>query len=169
MDPRAAFIMRDLMREAAERGTGTQARAAVPRSVPIAGKTGTTNDNVDVWFIGMTPDLVAGVWLGFDRPKTIFPGAYGGALAAPIWGRMIGRYYGSAASLAWGPPPDGLVYADLDRATGQLVTAATPPDQRYTEYFIPGTEPLELRNNPWKVPQWGPLFVPPRTIGTPKR
>jgi penicillin-binding protein 1A len=169
IDPRVAFIVRDMMKDVADRGTGTQARAAVPDGIPVAGKTGTTNDNVDVWFVGMTPDLVAGVWLGFDKPKTIFPGAYGGGLAAPIWGQMIGGYYGKSASLSWAPPPDGLVYADLDRATGQLVTAATPPDKRYTEYFIPGTEPLELRNNPWKIPQWGPLFVPPRAPGIPKR
>ena len=169
LDPRVAFIVRDMMKDVADRGTGAPARAEVPDGIPIAGKTGTTNDNVAVWFIGMTPDLVAGVWLGFDRPKTIFPGAYGGALAAPIWGRMIAKYYGGGASLAWGAPPDGLVYADLDRASGQLVTAATPPADRYTEYFLPGTEPLELRDNPWKVPQWGPLFLPPRTQGIPKR
>ncbi len=168
LDPRVAFIVRDMMKDVAERGSGTQARALVPAGIPVAGKTGTTNDNVDVWFVGMTPDLVAGVWLGFDRPTTIFSGAYGGGLAAPIWGQMVGRSYSSSASESWGPPPDGMVYAELDRTTGLLATAVTPPDKRYTEYFIPGTEPLELRNNPWKVPQWGPLFVAPRPPGVPK-
>jgi membrane carboxypeptidase/penicillin-binding protein len=89
IDPRIAFIVRDMMRDAVERGTGAPARRAVPASIPIAGKTGTTNDNVDVWFMGMTPDLVAGVWLGFDRPKTIAPGVAGGSLAAPNWGEMM--------------------------------------------------------------------------------
>ena len=109
LDPRVAFIMRDIMKDVAERGSGTQARKAVPDGVPVAGKTGTTNDNVDVWFVGMTPELVAGVWLGFDRPKTIASGAVGGGLAAPIWGQMIGRYYASHSTTGWGPPPDGLV------------------------------------------------------------
>ncbi|HSQ31614.1 MAG TPA: transglycosylase domain-containing protein [Gemmatimonadaceae bacterium] len=160
LDPRVAFIVRDMMRDVTERGSGTAARRAVPRSVPIAGKTGTTNDNVDVWFLGMTPEIVAGVWLGFDRPTTIAKGAVGGLLAAPIWGEMIGKYYGGRTSSGWGPPPDGLVYAEIDRDSAGLATPATPPDKRYVEYFLPGTEPPELRNNPWKVPRWGPLFVP---------
>ena len=165
LDPRIAFIVRDMMRDAADRGSGTAARKAVPDNVPVAGKTGTTNDNRDVWFVGMTPDVVAGVWLGFDQPKTIAKGAVGGLLAAPIWGDMIGKYYQGRSTSGWGPPPDGLAYAEIDRTTGQIATASTPYDMRYTEYFMPGTEPEELRNNPWKVPQWGPLFAPaPRLI-----
>jgi len=167
LDPRVAFIVRDMMRDAAERGSGTAARKAVPDNVPVAGKTGTTNDNRDVWFVGMTPDVVAGVWLGFDQPKTIAKGAVGGLLAAPIWGDMIGKYYTGRSTSGWGAPPDGLVYAEIDRTTGKLATAATPYDMRYTEYFLPGTEPEELRNNPWKVPQWGPLFTPPARVIAP--
>lgn len=168
LDPRVAFIIRDIMKDVVERGSGTQARKAVPDAIPVAGKTGTTNDNVDVWFVGMTPEIVAGVWLGFDRPKTIAVGAVGGGLAAPIWGQMMGRYYAGRSSNGWGAPPDGLVYADLDRETGLLATPATPYERRYVEYFLPGTEPLALRNNPWKVPQWGPLFVAPRASVTPR-
>ncbi len=169
LDPRVAFIMRDMMRDVAERGSGTAARRAVPDNVPVAGKTGTTNDNVDVWFVGMTPEIVAGVWLGFDKPKTIAKGAVGGLLAAPIWGQMIGQYYSNGRSSAgWGPPPDGLVYAELDRDTALPATPGTMPDRRYTEYFLPGTEPMELRNNPWKVPRWGPLFTPIRVSSSPK-
>jgi penicillin-binding protein 1A len=158
IDPRIAFIVRDMMRDAAERGTGTPARRAVPANVPVAGKTGTTNDNVDVWFMGMTPDLVAGVWLGFDRPKTIAPGVAGGSLAAPIWGAMMAQYYANrpVASGAW-TPPVGLVTAELDRATGLLADSATPQERRYTEYFLPGTEPEPLRSIPWKVAVFGAL------------
>jgi penicillin-binding protein 1A len=168
LDPRVAFIMRDMMRDVAERGSGTAARRAVPDNVPVAGKTGTTNDNVDVWFVGMTPEIVAGVWLGFDRPKTIAKGAVGGLLAAPIWGQMIGQYYAGRTSSGWGAPPDGIVYAELDRDTGLPATAGTMPDRRYTEFFLPGTEPVELRNDPWKVPRWGPLFTPIRTSAPPR-
>ncbi|MES2178091.1 MAG: PBP1A family penicillin-binding protein [Gemmatimonadota bacterium] len=158
IDPRIAFIVRDMMRDAAERGTGAPARKAVPSSIPIAGKTGTTNDNVDVWFMGMTPDLVAGVWLGFDRPKTITPGAAGGSLAAPIWAAMMTHYYaGRSAPPMWTPPP-GLVTAELDRATGLLADAMTPQERRYTEYFMPGTEPEPLRSIPWKAAAFGAVI-----------
>jgi 1A family penicillin-binding protein len=160
LDPRVAFIMRDMMRDVAERGSGTRARQLVPDNVPVAGKTGTTNDNVDVWFVGVTPEIVAAVWLGFDRKKTIMKGAVGGLLAAPIWGQMIGKYYAGRSSAGWGPPPDGLAYAEIDRDTGGLANPMTAPDKRYIEYFLPGTEPVELRMNPLTVPQWGPLFVP---------
>ncbi|HEX8942803.1 MAG TPA: PBP1A family penicillin-binding protein [Gemmatimonadaceae bacterium] len=168
LDPRVAFIVRDMMRDVAERGSGTAARKAVPDNIPIAGKTGTTNDNVDVWFVGMTPELVAGVWLGFDKPKPIASGAVGGLLAAPIWGQMIGRYYAGRSTNGWGPPPDGLVFAELNRDAATIATPEVPIDKRYIEYFLPGTEPEQLRDNPWKVPQWGPLFLPQRSGGTPK-
>ncbi|HEV7994221.1 MAG TPA: PBP1A family penicillin-binding protein [Gemmatimonadaceae bacterium] len=157
IDPRIAFIVRDMMRDAVERGTGTPARRAVPANVPVAGKTGTTNDNVDVWFMGVTPDLVAGVWLGFDKPKTIAPGVAGGTLAAPIWGEMMASYYASRPAPAPWVPPVGLVTAELDRTTGQLADALTPPERRYTEYFVPGTEPEPLRSIPWKLPIFGAL------------
>ena len=166
LDPRIAYILRDMMRDGAEHGTGYQARNLVPGDIPIAGKTGTTNDNVDVWFVGMTPDVVAGVWLGFDKPKTIAKGAVGGGLAAPIWGQMIGRYYSGRSTNGWPTPPDGLVYAELDRTTAQLATPQTLPGDRYVEYFMPGTEPAQLRNNPWRIPQWGPLFVPTRPMAS---
>ena len=155
LDPRIAFIIRDMMRDAVERGTGVLARRLVPASIPVAGKTGTTNDNVDVWFMGMTPDLVAGVWLGFDRPQTITPGAAGGSLAAPIWGAMMARYYARRAAPAPWTPPVGLVTAELDRVTGLLADEGTPPERRYTEYFVPGTEPEPLRSVPWRAAIFG--------------
>jgi penicillin-binding protein 2D len=156
IDPRVAYIVRDILRDAAERGTGAAARRIVPAQVAIAGKTGTTNDNADVWFMGMTPSLVAGVWLGFDKPKTIMPGAAGGSLAAPIWASMVARYYGTGSAGEWLAPGD-LSYAELDRLTGQLADSTTAPDRRYIEFFLPGTEPPLLRINPWKIPQWSPF------------
>jgi penicillin-binding protein 1A len=167
LDPRVAFIVRSMMTDVVDRGSGSAARRAVPASIPVAGKTGTTNDNVDVWFVGITPDLVAGVWLGFDKPKTITAGAVGGLLAAPIWGQMVGRYYAGRSVSGWGPPPDGLTYAELDRDSGAPATASTPPDKRYFEFFLEGTEPEPLRNNPWKMPQWGPFIAPTRPWSPP--
>ena len=150
LDPRVAFIVRDMMRDVVERGTAASVRRYLPERIPAAGKTGTTNDNTDVWFIGMTPDLVAGVWLGFDAPQSIMPGAAGGSLAAPIWAQMMARWYGGRSAEEWLPPP-GMVIADLDRDTGEPADTLTPPERRYTEYFIEGTEPPSLRFDPWSI------------------
>lgn len=140
MDPRVAFIMRDIMKDVVERGTATALRRLVPARVPVAGKTGTTNDNTDVWFVGMTPELVTGVWLGFDKPAMIAPGAAGGTLAAPIAGRVLAAAYEGRTAGAWTPPP-GVVAVDVDRGTGKPADANTPADRRYTEWFLTGTEP----------------------------
>ena len=167
IDPRAAFILRDVMRDVVDRGSGTAARKAVPARVPVAGKTGTTNDNNDVWFVGMTPDLVGAVWLGFDKQATITGSAVGGTLAAPIWGQMMGAYYANRRAGDWPTAPAGLVFADVDRETGEVATPLTPADRRQLEYFIAGTEPLEIRS-PWNIPRWGPVLancVNPGVIG----
>lgn len=140
MDPRVAFIVRNMMQDVVERGTASQVRRIVPERIPVAGKTGTTNDNTDVWFVGMTPELVLGVWLGFDKPSMIAPGAAGGSLAAPIAGRIIAAAYESRSSGAWLPPP-GIVEVELDRMTGKTATPDTPPERRYRELFLEGTEP----------------------------
>ncbi len=156
LDPRVAFIVRDMMRDVVDRGTATSVRRWVNASIPVAGKTGTTNDNADVWFVGMTPELVAGVWLGFDKPRSITSGAAGGSLAAPVWGRMIAQFYAGRGAGTW-TPPEGLVTAELDRATGLPSDDATPADRRYTEYFLPGTEPGALRFDPLSLFEWGPV------------
>jgi penicillin-binding protein 1A len=156
LDSASAFIVRDMLRDAVERGTGGAARRGIPASVPVAGKTGTTDDVTDVWFIGMTPDIVAGVWLGFDRPRTILPGAAGGSLAAPIFGDAIGAWYRQRAVGSWSTPAS-LVIADLDRETGELATALTPAERRYAEYFLPGTEPAALRLDARRLFTWGPI------------
>jgi penicillin-binding protein 1A len=164
LDPRVTYVVRDMMRDVVERGTATPVREYVPASIPVAGKTGTTNDNTDVWFIGLTPDLVAGVWLGFDKPTSMGRGAGGGSFAAPIWGRMVKRYYAakpeiltSRDSAQW-TPPVGVIMGDVDRETGELATDKTPADRRYTEYFVEGTEPASLRADPWKLFAWGPII-----------
>jgi len=164
LDPRVTYVVRDMMRDVVERGTASSIRRYLPASIPVAGKTGTTNDNSDVWFIGLTPDLVAGVWLGFDTPTSITPGAAGGSLAAPVWGKMVARYYAakpeiltSRTSDQW-TPPVGVIFCDVDRATGELATDQTPADRRYTEYFVEGTEPAPLKADPWKLFAWGPII-----------
>jgi penicillin-binding protein 2D len=164
LDPRVTYVVRDMMRDVVERGTASSIRRYLPASIPVAGKTGTTNDNSDAWFIGLTPDLVAGVWLGFDKPVSIAKGAAGGSLAAPVWGKMVATYYESQPQLVashateqW-LPPLGVIFGDVDRATGELATEQTPADRRYTEYFVEGTEPPSLRADPWKLFGWGPII-----------
>ena len=155
MDPRVAFIVRDMMQDVVSRGTATSVRRIVPAHIPVAGKTGTTNDNTDVWFVGMTPELVTGVWLGFDRPAMISPGAAGGSLAAPIAGEIIKQYYGGRNAGTWTPPP-GVVQAEIDRVTGKPADSMTPIDRRYAEWFIEGTEP-GARAWAWNLFRFGPF------------
>ncbi|HEU4747525.1 MAG TPA: penicillin-binding transpeptidase domain-containing protein, partial [Gemmatimonadaceae bacterium] len=163
LDPRVTFVVRDMMRDVVERGSASMVRQFLPASIPVAGKTGTTNDNTDAWFIGLTPDLVAGVWLGFDKPVTITPWSGGGSLAAPIFGRMLSKYYAenpqlvAAQATAQWEAPIGVVTGEIDRETGAVADEFTPPERRYTEYFVEGTEPVALRADPWKLFGWGPI------------
>ena len=162
LDPRTSYVVRDMMRDVVERGTAASIRRYLPATIPVAGKTGTTNDNSDVWFIGLTPDIVAGVWLGFDKPTSIAPGVGGGSLAAPVFGKMLARYYAAKPELLAGRadqwvPPVGVIYGDFDRTTGTLATDQTPAERRYTEYFVEGTEPAPLKADPWKLFGWGPI------------
>jgi 1A family penicillin-binding protein len=157
MDTAVAFVTREMMRDVVDRGTANSVRRYVPWEVPVAGKTGTTDNNADVWFIGMTPQLVAGVWLGFDRPKTITPGAGGGSLAAPIFGEMLARW-GALTAAAWEVPAD-VVVAELDRDTGLLAETVTPAERRYMEYFVPGTEPGPLRVDARRLFRLGPIAL----------
>ena len=158
LDPRVTFVTRDMMRDVVDRGTATVVRRYVPASVPVAGKTGTTNDNTDAWFIGVAPGIVAGVWMGFDRPTPMGSAAAGGSFAAPVWGRMVARYLNARGNRAaqW-EPPIGVISAEFDRATGGMANALTPPARRYTEYFVEGTEPDSLKLDPWTVFRGGAL------------
>jgi penicillin-binding protein 1A len=155
MDPRVAFILRDMLQDVVTRGTAAALRSTVPARIPVAGKTGTTNDNTDVWFVGMTPELVTGVWLGFDKPAMIAPGAAGGTLAAPIAAQIITAAYGNRSSGVWSPPP-GLVSVALDRASGKPATPQTPLERRYMEWFLEGTEP-GAPVWPWSLFRLGPI------------
>ncbi|MBK5188010.1 MAG: PBP1A family penicillin-binding protein [Gemmatimonadaceae bacterium] len=152
LDPRVAFIVRDMMRDVVARGTATSVRRYVPERIEVAGKTGTTNNDTDAWFVGMTPELVAGVWVGFDKPVPIAPGAAGGSIAAPIWGDMIGRYYQATSSGEWNLPA-GLVAMDFDRDKLAPADSTTLPERRYTEYFLDGTQP----GDPWALFANGPI------------
>jgi 1A family penicillin-binding protein len=158
LEPQVAFILRDMMRDVVERGTATPVRRYLPPSVPVAGKTGTTDENTDVWFVGVTPEIVAGVWLGFDKPRPIAEhGIAGGSLAAPVFGQMLAQAGYTHPGSGWDVPP-GLVTAELDRRTGKLADVSTPAERRYTEYFLPGTEPGALRVDARRLFILGPIM-----------
>jgi penicillin-binding protein 1A len=112
-----AYLVTDMLRDVVTRGTGSAIRAA-GFGGPAAGKTGTTNDGADAWFVGYTPEVVATVWIGFDEVRSIVPGATGGRLAAPVWARVLGRFYRDRPQpRAWSAPP-GVVEVRVDPDTG---------------------------------------------------
>ncbi len=152
LDPAVAWLMTDMLREVVDRGTGYAARnpqiGNLPYTVPAAGKTGTTNDATDVWFVGYTPDLLAGVWLGLDRPQTIMRGATGGGLAVPVWARVVRRFYEDREPPSAWERPTGVVARRISGWTGRAVTDDCPyAVNSYTDYFLasaapaPGCEP----------------------------
>jgi len=124
-------------------------------TLPAAGKTGTTNDYKDAWFVGYTPHLVAGVWVGYDQPRTIIGQGYAAELAVPMWARfMMSATHDDQPD--WFQPPSAVTSATICRISGKLATdgcRAVPTaddsgnlsvkSMAYTEYFVRGTEPTE--------------------------
>lgn len=141
MDPRVAFLTRRALRDVVDRGTGGAARRGGYWG-PAAGKTGTTDDWRDAWFIGFNGEVVVGVWLGFDRPRRIMTGGFGGTLAAPVWGAIMRDLYGAGGDAPDLPPrPPGLREVEVDVETGYAVSGLCLPEDPRLELFLPGTEP----------------------------
>jgi penicillin-binding protein 1A len=140
LDPRVAYQVDDMLAAVVERGTATAAR----RGRPAAGKTGTTNDNTDAWFIGFTARELAAVWIGHDDPaRRLGPRDDGAHAALPLWMRVIDAAEGSRpARPAVGPPPQGLERARIDRETGLL--AAPGAGGGLDLWFATGTAPTEV-------------------------
>jgi penicillin-binding protein 1A len=136
-DPGVAYIVTDMLRDAVRRGTGTGALAGGYRG-PLAGKTGTTNDAADAWFVGYTPDVVGVVWVGFDRRRAIASRATGGRIAAPIWGRVVPALYQDREQPADWKRPDGVVARRVDPETGVVLAEGCVPywSDPVTEYFL---------------------------------
>jgi penicillin-binding protein 1A len=140
--PQEAWLMVDMMQDVVRRGTAYSAVWAQGFRHPAGGKTGTTNDGTDVWFIGFTPDIVAGVWMGFDQPKKIKANAQGGLLAAPAWTAFMTEVYQNRpAPKPWQRPED-VIAVEVDRTTGLLRNPFCPADVVAYEYFIDGTQPM---------------------------
>jgi penicillin-binding protein 1A len=140
MDTLHAWLMTDALRDVVRHGTAVGSVGA-RINFPAGGKTGTTNDGFDVWYIGFTPDMVTGMWIGFDQPRKIKGNAQGGVLVGPAWSAMMREVYERRSVPAgWSRPP-GLSALDVDKTTGYKATPFCPKDVHYIESFIPGTEP----------------------------
>jgi penicillin-binding protein 1A len=138
MDPRDAYQLTSMLRAVVDYGTGRPVRDYGAKGI-IAGKTGTTNNGTDVWFVGYTPNLVAAFWFGYDDPHSISHDASGGRLASPAWAEFYNEGWTEpVAENAW-QPPAGMVPVTIDPTTGWLANEWCPA--RKTEYFKPGTEP----------------------------
>ena len=120
LDPRVAYLVTDILEDAVRLGTGVGARAAGYRG-PVAGKTGTTQEAHDVWFVGFNPEVVGVVWMGFDRPRPILSGASGGRLAAPVWGAIMAEAYRDRDQAPAWVRPGGVVERSVDPETGRVV------------------------------------------------
>jgi 1A family penicillin-binding protein len=135
ISPEVAFLTLDIMRDVVDRGTGTPVRAAGFRH-PAAGKTGTTNESADVWFIGSTPRYTAGIWIGLDERQRIQANATGGRLAAPVWGRAMRTIDTEGGN--WSPPP-GVERHQVDAFGNVVGTNCQTYGELREEYFLRGT------------------------------
>ena len=148
-----AFLMASMLADVVNAGTGARARQ-FGFTLPAAGKTGTTNDFNDAWFVGFTPKLAAGVWVGFDQPQTILPNGFAADLAVPVWAKFM-QIATRGDKPEWYTLPPGVTTATVCRLSGKLATEGCDDvelmdsqgviERRsmvYTEYFARGTEPL---------------------------
>ena len=133
--PETAYIMTNLLRGVVERGTAWKAREL---GRPVAGKTGTANDYRDAWFIGYTPGLVAGVWVGYDDHRTIGPRETGARAALPLWLDFMKKALEGREPEDF-TEPEGIIYRQIDATTGLLSTEKCRDTVR--EAYVPGTEP----------------------------
>jgi penicillin-binding protein 1A len=141
MDERTAFVMGHLLQEVVLYGTGTGARVLKRK---VGGKTGTTSDFIDAWFMGFSPELVTGVWTGFDSPHSLGRGEVGGRASLPAWidfmSAALERYKLDEYTV-----PKGIVFARVDTKTGAL--AGPGNSSGVKEAYVEGTEPSPERQN----------------------
>src|SRR2546430_2012680 len=151
MDPEHSWLILDMMRDVmrCQPGTGpgrcgTAAGAVAGLNVPMAGKTGTTDDYTDAWFVGFTPELVAGLWVGYDLQQRIMNNAAGGRIVAPAWTMFMRDVYDRRPTPIDWPRPDSLLLKEVDWSHGTLPTPFCPRELHRFQWFYPGTEPTQL-------------------------
>lgn len=154
LDPMTAYQITSMMEGVITRGT---AAGKIKLDRPVAGKTGTTNDEKDAWFVGYTPDMVAGLYLGFDNPAPLGRGATGGGLAAPVFNDFMQVAMQGTRPVKF-VPPEGMNLIPVSRKTG-MAAAEGDPDT-IIEAFKPGTGPAES----FSVIDGGAEYIPPEEI-----
>ena len=137
IDPRIAFMTSYVMRDVVESGTGRRVKSL---GRPVAGKTGTTNDIRDAWFIGFTPSLIAGVWIGFDQETTLGKNEVGGRAAAPVWLYFMEKVT-QHTPIEDFPTPEGIIFVKVDPKTG-LASGGSDKEAIY-EAFLASAPPKE--------------------------
>jgi len=137
MDAITAYQLTSMMQGVVLRGSGSGVRLPVP----VAGKTGTTNDAKDVWFIGFTSNIVAGCYMGYDQPRTLGPGAYGGTLCVPVFNAFMKQAVEKFGGSEFKVPPGGH-FIKIDRYTGEQLPPDTTGDYVQAEYFRDNVAPI---------------------------
>ncbi|MEH6833819.1 MULTISPECIES: penicillin-binding protein 1A [Falsihalocynthiibacter] len=138
MDPITAYQLTSMMQGVVQRGT---AAGRVNLDVPVAGKTGTTNDSKDAWFIGFTSNIVAGCYIGYDRPRSLAPNGYGGTLCGPVFTQFMKKATEKYGGGKFKVPPGGH-FIKIDRYSGARLDNAASGANVVAEYFRDGEEPL---------------------------
>ncbi|GLI38942.1 penicillin-binding protein 1A [Geobacter hydrogenophilus] len=139
LSPAAAFVTTRMLKDVMVYGTAKSLKSFSQKR-PSAGKTGTTDDYRDAWFIGYTPQVLTGIWVGYDKPRPGGKGFTGGAVAAPIWERFMGPALASKPVVDFSKP-DTVVSVSIDPATGYQATPDCP--EKRDEFYIEGTQPTE--------------------------
>jgi penicillin-binding protein 1A len=140
LKPETAYVVASMMQSVVEEGTAVAAKKLKRK---LAGKTGTSNGGRDTWFVGFTPDLIAGVWVGFDDMRAVGRGETGAKAALPIWIELMKTALKGRGSKTFKQPP-GVVVARIDKKTGKLAAAGEGDSETLEEVFVQGTQPTEV-------------------------
>jgi penicillin-binding protein 1A len=133
-----------MMQSVVTEGTGIKVSAL---KIPVAGKTGTSNDEKDTWFVGLTPDLAIGTWIGYDEPRHM-PHEQGGVTAAPVYVDIMKQLNPPAKQFV---RPPHVVEKTIDKESGLLAPEGAPKGSTMTEVFVEGTAPTETAAKPGDV------------------
>ncbi|MDF0598174.1 penicillin-binding protein 1A [Psychromarinibacter halotolerans] len=157
MNAITAYQLTSMMQGVVQRGT---AAGRVNVGVPVAGKTGTTNDAKDVWFVGFTSNIVAGCYIGYDRPRRM-PGASGGGMCAPVWNEFMKVATEKYGGGPFDVPPGGR-FIKIDRFTGARLPDDAQGENVVAEYFRSGEEPVfgVMFDGGWAMGSNLPMFAP---------
>jgi penicillin-binding protein 1A len=160
MDAITAYQITSMLQGAASRGTGARTVGAL--GLNLAGKTGTTNDSKDVWFVGYSPRIAAGCYMGYDTPRPLGRSAFGGTLCAPVFAEFMKAAMAGQGPVSWSPPPGGY-FIRIDRSTGQRLSDNASGGNVQIEYIREGQQTVvggygQTVDGGWKIGADIPLY-----------